>query len=74
MIRLVFRALGGIVGFAAALAAIVVPLLVIANELQGADSSGRALGSSLAALLLAVFLGFIAYWLLRFSLRGPRAY
>ncbi len=69
----ILRVLGAVVGLSAALAAMVVPPLVIFQELQGADSSGRALGISMAVLILAGFLAFIAYRLLRFALRGVDA-
>jgi small-conductance mechanosensitive channel len=78
---MVFRVLGGVIGLFAAAIAMVGPLLFISNELQEADSARQngghlsilgAVGSSLTVLVLAGFLAFIAFVLLRFSLRGSK--
>jgi hypothetical protein len=82
MRAIVFRVLGGVLAFFAALLAVVGPLLFISNELQEADSARQygghmsfwgAVGGSLTVLALAGFSAFIAYVLLRFSIRGPRS-
>ena len=82
MRTVVFRVSGGALGVVAALVAIVGPLLFISNELQEADSARQygghasfwgALGGSLVVLILAGFFALIAFVLLWFSLRGPRA-
>jgi hypothetical protein len=81
MRTIVFRVLGGVVGLFAGTIAIVGPLLFISNELQEADSARQygghasfvgAVGGSLTVLVLAGFFAFIAFVLLRFSLRGSK--
>jgi hypothetical protein len=81
MKTIVFRVLGGVVGLFSAVIAIVGPLLFICNELQEADSARQygghpsflgAVGGSLTVLVLAGFFGFVAFVLLRFSLRGSK--
>ena len=76
-----FRVLGGAGGFFAAIAAIVVPLLFISNELQEAESARQygdhtsfwgAIGGSLTVLVLAGLFALIAFVLLQFSFRGSK--
>jgi hypothetical protein len=80
--NIVFRGLGGVLGFVAAIVAVTGPILFISSSLNEADSVrqyGRhfslagAVGGSLAVLALAGFFAFVAFTLLRFSFRGPRA-
>ena len=76
------RLLSGAVGLIAAFIAIVGPVLFIANERQEAESAHQysghasfwgAVGGSATVLLLILFLAFIAYFLLRFCLKGPKS-
>lgn len=76
------RLLSGAVGLFAALVAIAGPLFFIANEMQEAKSAqqyhGHAsfwgvVGGSATILFLALLFAFIAYFLLRFSFRGPKS-
>jgi hypothetical protein len=76
------RLLSGAFGLCAALAAIVGPVLFIANERQEAKSAqqyhGQAsfwgtVGGSAAVLILVLFLALIAYCLLRFCFRGSKS-
>jgi hypothetical protein len=76
------RLLSGAVGLCAALVAIVGPVLFIADERQEAKSAQQynghpsfwgAVGGSATVLFMVLFLAFIAYFLLRFSFRGPKS-
>jgi hypothetical protein len=81
MRQIVFRVLGGLLGFFAAIGAVTGPILFISNSLSEADSvrqnGGRfslagAIGGSLTVLVLAGLLAFLAFTLLRFAFRGPK--
>jgi hypothetical protein len=81
MRQIVFRGLGGILGFFAATVAVTGPVLFISNSLNEADSVGQngghfslagAVGGSLTVLVLAGLFAFLAFTLLRFTFRGPR--
>jgi hypothetical protein len=83
MRTIVFRVFGGVVGLFAAVVAILAPLLFISNELQEADSVRQngghfslvgAVSGSLTVLVVAGVFAFIAFVLVRFSLRGPRVH
>ncbi len=76
------RLLSGTVGLFAALVAIAGPVLFIANERQETKSAQQynshasfwgAVGGSATVLFFALFLSFIAYFLMRFSFRGPKS-
>lgn len=71
----------GLMGVLAGLIATGGPLLFISNEVQESQSAGQyhghasfwgVVGGSAMMLFLALFFGIIAYFLLRFSLQGPR--
>ena len=81
MRTIIFRVLAGTIGLVASLAAVMIPLLFISNELQEAKSARQygghvsfwgAIGGSLTVLIVAVFFALIAYVLLKFSVGGPK--
>lgn len=76
------RLLSGVVGLVATLVAIVGPVLFIANERQEAKSAYQynghasfwgAVGGYATVLFLVLFCVFIAYFSLRFSLKGTKS-
>lgn len=77
----VFRLLSGALGLFAGLVAIVGPVVFICNEMEEAKSASQyhghasfwgVLGGSAAVLFFALMFAFMAYFLLRFSFRGPK--
>lgn len=78
MKKLFLRVLSGVVGLAASLVAILVPLSFYANESMERSSARQYHGQSdlwagiggwLTILFISAFSGFVAYYLLRFSLK-----
>jgi hypothetical protein len=84
MRQIVFRGLGGILGFFTAIVALTGPILFIFNSLNEADSIRQngghgghfsltgAVGGSLTVLVVAALFAFLAFTLLRFAFRGPK--
>jgi hypothetical protein len=81
MRNILFRGLGGVLGFLALIVAVAGPILFISNSLNEADSARQygghfsfagAVGGSLAVLTLAGCVAFAAFTLLRFAFRGPK--
>jgi hypothetical protein len=82
MKSILLRLLSGAVGLFVALIAIAGPVLFIVNERQETKSAQQynghasfwgAVGGSATVLFFALFFAFIAYFLLRFSFRGPKS-
>lgn len=80
-VAFLLRAFAGILGLCAACVTLVIPLLFLANTLQELESAKQygghaslsgAIGGISLVLVVAGLFGAGAYFLLRFSFRGPK--
>jgi len=79
--RIALRLLGGVVGVLAALSALFLPVLFVANEFSEMESAKQygghpslvgGIGGTLAMLAAAGFFGFVGYIFIRHAIRGER--